>query len=116
MRLLACALIISIEPGLALAQPAFPAPRLDRDIQPLEPPRPVYPPVAVNRGLTGKCEVSLDVTPQGKPFNVVADCTHEVFVASATEAMKAVTFPPKIVDGQVVVRTGVVYPIEYRME
>ncbi|WP_300390126.1 energy transducer TonB [Henriciella sp.] len=116
MRLLAVSVLIFLEVGAAAAQSGSPAPASDRDAQPENYPHPVYPAEAVRNGLSGKCNVILDVTADGEPFNVKADCTDPVFAESATEAMKQVTFPPKLVEGQSVSRTGVVYPIEYRYE
>lgn len=116
MRLLVFSLLIFLGAGATAAQASSTGPASDRDAQPENFPHPVYPAEAVRNGLSGKCNVILDVTADGEPFNVKADCTDPVFVESATEAMKHVTFPTKLVEGQSVSRTGVVYPIEYRYE
>jgi TonB family protein len=92
------------------------APRADRDAQPIAPPRPVYPEAAVNEAKSGSCNVVVDVTAEGYPINVMAKCSDPVFVNSAKTAVEAVRFVPKVVDGQAVPRTGVVYPLEYRFE
>ena len=87
-----------------------------RNLQPITPPVPVYPRRAQTLGLDGTCEVSFSVTMRGEPVNVQADCTDRVFEAAATKAVQKVKFVPQIRDGLPVTVTGVVYPLEFRME
>jgi len=102
------------EPDLIKPQPA--AIDRDRNMRPLTPPVPTYPTKAATNGIEGTCEVHLSVTPKGEPFNVDAICTDRVFERSAEKAIKKVRFAPKIRDGKSVTVTGVVYPLEFRME
>lgn len=88
----------------------------DRGMRPLTPPTPVYPTVAATNGTEGSCDVHLSVTPKGDPFDVKAKCTNRVFVRAAERAIKKVRFAPKVRDGKPVTVTGVVYPLEFRME
>lgn len=84
--------------------------------QPKYPPEPVYPAKAVEKKLSGRCEVTLDVSRAGKPENVRAECSDPVFEESAINAMKQVEYAPKVERGERVARTGVVYPIEYQLD
>jgi len=87
-----------------------------RNLQPLTPPVPVYPSRSAADGREGQCEVYFSVSPQGQPFDVRADCTHRDFIRAAESAVKKVRFAPKIHLGRALTVTGVVYPIEFKME
>ena len=87
-----------------------------RTLQPVTPPVPVYPRRAADMNLEGDCEVSLSVSIRGEPFNVAAQCTDRVFESAARKAVQKVKFVPQIRDGLPVTGTGVVYPLEFRME
>ena len=87
-----------------------------RDIQPITRPVPIYPPRAAANGLEGNCEVVLGVSTRGEPFNVNATCTHRLFENAARRAVEKVKFVPQIRDGLPVTVTGVVYPLEFRLE
>lgn len=89
---------------------------IDRSILPITPPVPNYPSDAATRGLEGNCDVSLSVSTRGEPFNVRADCTDRVFESAARKAVQKVKFAPQIRDGLPVTVTGVVYPLEFRLE
>ena len=89
---------------------------IDRTMQPITRPIPIYPDRAAQLGLSGTCDVHLSLTPQGEPFNVKAECTDRVFNRAAEKAVSKVKFAPKIRDGLPVTVTGVVYPIEFQME
>ncbi|WP_018996535.1 hypothetical protein [Hirschia maritima] len=89
----------------------------DRDAQPVRPPNTSALIRAMQRvGKSAECEVSLDVDPQGKPYNVEATCNVAQYERAATRAVAATEFAPKIVKGKAVGRRGVVYPFELRME
>jgi len=89
----------------------------DRDAQPVRPPNTSALIRAMQRvGKSAECEVSLDVDPQGKPYNVQATCNVAQYERAATRAVAATEFAPKIVKGKAVGRRGVVYPFELRME
>lgn len=89
---------------------------IDRRIVPITPPVPVYPSRLAALGIEGFCEVVLSVTTRGDPFNVNADCTDRRFERAAKNAVQKVKFAPKIRDGLPVTVTGVVYPLEFRLE
>ena len=103
-------------PDLKLLTPRRATSLVDRTIQPITPPIPIYPDSAANRGITGSCDVHLSVSPQGEPFNISAKCTDRVFKRAAETAVRKVKFAPKIYDGLPVSVTGVVYPIVFQMD
>lgn len=88
----------------------------DRDAQPIRPPMPSYPQRAQERGLSGSCDVRFDVDTRGKPYNISANCTDNVFKSEAERAVSRVEFAPKIVRGQAVERRNVVYPLEFNIQ
>lgn len=87
----------------------------DRDAQPIRPPVPTYPSRAAERGTEGSCEVRFDVDTRGRPYNVQADCTDNIFKREAEKAVSRVEFAPKIVRGQAAERKNVVYPLEFTL-
>jgi len=101
---------------LDLVKPRRATSVIDRTILPITPPVPNYPSAAAKRGLEGSCDVFLSVSIRGEPFNVRADCTDRVFESAARKAVQKVKFAPQIRDGLPVTVTGVVYPLEFRME
>ncbi len=88
----------------------------DRDAQPIRPPMPNYPRRAAERGTEGSCEVRFDVNPRGKPYNLSATCTDDIFKREAIRAVERVEFAPKIIRGKAAERKNVVYPLEFRLE
>ncbi len=89
----------------------------DRDAQPIIPPdtKPIVRAMQkINR--SGKCEVFLDVDPEGKPMNIVGQCDRSGYVAAVEKAMEKARFAPKIIDNKPVIRTGVVYPFNLAMK
>ncbi|MEM7328525.1 MAG: energy transducer TonB [Pseudomonadota bacterium] len=88
----------------------------NRTIQPITPPVPDYPRAAASDGIEGACDVFLNVSTKGEPFNVQAECSHRVFVHAAEKAVRKVKFAPQIRDGLPVTVTGVVYPLEFRLK
>lgn len=95
--------------GALTASPSF----ADRDTQPIDLPRPEYPINLAADGVSARCENYFDVSPEGYVINLDVKCGHPGFVASSRNAVSALRFEPKIVDGKAVTRTGVVYPLEY---
>lgn len=89
---------------------------IDRTILPITPPVPTYPARAARAGLEGDCNVYLNVSIRGEPFNIRAQCTDQVFETAAKKAVQKVKFAPQIRGGLPVTVTGVVYPLEFRME
>ena len=103
-------------PDLGALMPKRATSVIDRTIQPLTPPVPIYPDPAAKRAITGKCEVYFNVSPKGEPFNIQAECTDRLFERAAEKAVSKVKFAPKIHDGLPVTVTGAVYPIVFRMD
>ena len=89
---------------------------MDRTMTPLAPPSPVYPRHAAAMGLEGDCLVYLNVSRRGMPFQVRAECSDPIFERAARKAVQNVKFAPKIHDGLPITVTGVVYPLEFRLE
>ena len=87
----------------------------DRDAQPIRPPAPSYPPMALMFRLEGYCEVRFSVDEAGYPFGLSTSCTQPVFCYQSKAAVSKVQFEPKRIDGRVVPRFDVVYPLEYRL-
>lgn len=87
----------------------------NKEIMPIEPPRPSYPRRAAERGLTGACEVYFDVDDEGRPINVDAECTSSAFKSESVRALKAVRFSPITAGEDPRTRTGVMYPLEYKL-
>jgi protein TonB len=87
----------------------------DRDAQPIRPPVPTYPSRAAERGTEGTCDVRFDVDTRGRPYNVQATCSDNVFKREAEKAVSRVEFAPKIVRGQAAERKNVVYPLEFTL-
>jgi len=87
----------------------------DRDAQPIRPPVPTYPNRAAERGTEGTCDVRFDVDVRGRPYNVQATCSDNVFKREAVRAVNKVEFAPKIVRGKPVERRNVVYPLEFKL-
>ena len=87
-----------------------------RTLIPMTPPVPIYPRRAATQDLEGDCDVHLSVSIRGEPFNVRADCSHPLFESAARKAVQKAKFAPQIRDGLPVTVTGVVYPLEFRLE
>ena len=87
----------------------------DRDAQPIRPPTPSYPQRAAERGTEGSCEVRFDVDTRGRPYNITATCTDNVFKREAERAVSKAEFAPKIIRGQAAERKNVVYPLEFKL-
>ena len=90
---------------------------LDRDAQPIAPPTwIVYPQPMLEAGISAECEAEFDVSKDGEPFNIEVTCSHNGFVDSARAATDRLRFDPKLVEGEPVVRYGVVYPYLYCLD
>lgn len=87
----------------------------DRDAQPIGYPTPIYPEAMIAENMSADCEGRFDVTAKGYVVDLNVTCTHPGFVDSATQAIATLRFEPKIVNGEPVRRTGVVYPIQYQI-
>ena len=96
---------------------AAPSSAEDRNAQPIEVPRPVYPPVFAELGVGATCNSTFDVTPDGfvDLQSLTVDCTHDGFVEATTTAILTLKFEPKLKDGEPDWYRNVVYPLEFRM-
>ncbi len=88
----------------------------DRDAQPIRPPQPSYPQRAAERGKEGTCDVRFDVDTRGRPYNVQATCSDNVFKREAERSVSRVEFAPKIIRGKAAERKNVVYPLEFNLQ
>ena len=85
----------------------------DRDVQPIDLPKPVYPTDLAQEDISARCDGYFDVNPAGYVINLEVKCGHPGFVDSAKNALATLRFEPKLVDGQAVQRKGLVYPLWY---
>ena len=76
-------------------------------------PKPEYPRAGLRRRLDGNCEVTFNVSTDGKPKNIKAECSDDIFINSAKKAMKGVRYEPLTIDGVVYEMTEITYPLEY---
>ena len=83
------------------------------DAFPIRPPIPRYPRRAAELRKEGRCDVWFDVSEEGKPINIAADCTSRLFKKEAERAVSQVEFEPLVYKGKSYVRPGVVYPLEF---
>ena len=88
----------------------------DRDAQPIRPPTPSFPQRAAERGIEGTCDVRFDVDTRGRPYNVQAACSNDMFTREAERAVSRVEFAPKIIRGKAAERKNVVYPLEFKLQ
>ena len=91
------------------ATPSF----ADRDTQPIDLPKPIFPVNLAQQGIAARCYNYFDVSPKGYVINLEVKCGHPGFVDSSRNAVATLRFEPKLVNGEAVIRKGVVYPIEY---
>lgn len=85
------------------------------DARPTWPPRPTYPRQASEDGIEGECMVWFDVSKDGEPFNIEAECSSYLFKAEAERAVSKVKFEPLVYQGVPYVRTSLVYPLTFRL-
>lgn len=86
-----------------------------RILTPVRPPAPSMPSGAVTRGISGECDVYFDVDIAGRPQNVVAKCTDNVFRSEAERAVRQAEFLPAIRNGRPVEQKNAVYPIVFNV-
>lgn len=92
------------------------SPVMARSLTPVRAPLPTIPPRAIARGISGDCEVRFDVDTAGRPQNVVATCTDDIFRAEAEHSVRRAEFLPAIRNGQPVEQKGAVYPLAFVVE
>jgi protein TonB len=100
-----------LKPPIAVVTPVA-----GRDITPVRAPLPVMPSAAMTRGISGSCDVIFDVDTRGRPFNIVAQCTDDLFAKEAARAVSKAEFLPKIRNGVAVQQRSAIYPIEFKMQ
>ena len=83
------------------------------DARPKRPPIVNYPNRAMQKGAQGNCEVHFDVSKNGKPINLDAYCTSDLFERESIKALSRVRFEPATYKGVPYTRYNVVYPIEF---
>lgn len=83
---------------------------------PLRPLAVDYPHRALSRGLEGECEIGFSIDAVGRPFNIEANCSDQVFVRDSVRAVEQNQFAARIVDGVPVGQDNLVYPIQYRLD
>lgn len=103
---------LSLGAVLFAAQPSA----ADRDTQPLALPTVSYPIDMAEQGISAECEAMFAVSAGGQPEDVRVTCSHPGFVASMHQAIETIRFEPKIENGVAVRRSGVVYPIIFRID
>lgn len=112
---------------LAFTLPALPEPDLFRKPESIcdgcahnscapQPSIPEYPTV----DLEGDCEVEFFLDEHGSPFDIVAQCSDEVFVRSAERAIAKMQWPVTDLNGETCrsISRGyrIRYPIQYRLQ
>ncbi|MEO9971978.1 MAG: energy transducer TonB [Hyphomonadaceae bacterium] len=81
-----------------------------------EPAAPVYPSRALSSGAGAECRVTMNVTEDGLPVDIVADCTDPLFIDSAAEAARQTGFQPRYRNGRPEPRHRVVLPFTYSVD
>jgi len=65
----------------------------------------------------GHCRVRFDVSPNGQPFNIeTLSCSEYLFSESAIHAVSRWKYNPKVVDGQIMPRSGVETKISFKVK
>lgn len=99
----------------ALAITTAPSVADDTDAKPIGAPLVTYPTELAAEGITGECKANFDVSSEGVPENITADCTHPGFINVTIESASTLRFEPKIKDGKPVQRRGVEYPLLFQI-
>jgi periplasmic protein TonB len=91
-------------------------PLTGRNIQVVRSPAPSIPAIAIERGISGSCDVFFDVDTRGRPFNLSARCTEDVFIREAIRSVGKAEFLPKInAQGIAVEQHGAIYPLVFEV-
>lgn len=104
----AAPLPIGLQPLIATTSPVH-----GRKLTPVRAPRPSIPVAAIQRGISGTCDVVFDVDTSGRPQNIIATCTDEIFRTEAERSVRRAEFLPAIRNGQPVEQQGAVYPLQF---
>ena len=103
-----------IEPGPVPVIPVLFV-ETDTHAKPLRPPVPTYPSRALMNNIEGQCEVKFDVNVSGRPYNIHASCTENIFKRAAEKAVSEVQFALKTKAGKAIERRNVIYPIVFSL-
>jgi len=60
--------------------------------------------------------VVFDVDTRGRPFNLTAQCTDDIFRAEAIRSVSKAEFLPKIRNGAAIEQHGAIYPIAFEVK
>jgi hypothetical protein len=82
---------------------------------PIDPPTPRYPHAMQLAGKSGLCDVKFDISEEGVPENVQAECTEDGFIEESVRAVSLMRFQPTVVDGVTYRIYNAVYPLEYNI-
>mgnify|MGYP001981554005 CR=1 FL=1 len=107
---------VSAVPRTSMEQVIGPVRTIDRRTAvPVRNPVPDYPTRALTRNLEGHCNVTFSVDAAGRPYDLTADCSDEVFRSSSLRAVERALFAAKMSDGVPVGQDNLVYPIYYSL-
>lgn len=105
-----------LTPTIFRPAPISVSPIVGRHIQVVRAPAPSMPAIAVTRGISGDCEVFFNVDTRGRPFDITATCTDDIFRAEAIRSVGKAEFLPKVnAQGIAVEQHGAIYPLEFRV-
>ena len=83
------------------------------DVTPITPPTLSYPVLADIFGISGYCEVRFSVDERGLPFNILPQCTSNLFCYEAKKSISEAVFKPAYDNGIPRVRHKLVYPLRF---
>ncbi|HPE48796.1 MAG TPA: TonB family protein [Hyphomonas sp.] len=106
----------SVPSATPVLRPPMVSPVVDRRAIAVRKPAPDYPVSAIEKGLSGSCEVRFSLTSRGLPFDITAVCTHPEFEREALRSVGKAQFLPQVRDGQAVEAHNLVYPLEFTLE
>ena len=72
-----------------------------------------YPSAALNPPTEGRCEVKFDLSRRGEPSNILAACSSDLFLESASEAVGATIFKPVEVNGSAAKAVNMTYNMKF---
>lgn len=102
-------------PILVTDLPPVSGPIEHRPADPVIRPVPDYPERALRKNLEGDCNVKFSVDAAGRPFNVEAQCSDNVFTASSEKAVRKALFAAKVENGIAKGQDNLVFPIVYSL-
>ncbi|MEQ9505946.1 MAG: energy transducer TonB [Hyphomonas sp.] len=82
---------------------------------PLQMPKPRYPEAMARAGLDGLCDVRFDISLEGVPEFIEAECDVAGFAEESVRAVSEVRFKPPVIDGVPYRVYNVIYPFEYHI-